>query len=207
MVTRPAWAVLGIGAAAAAALAVAVLRWVPEVPADVASDPVVRTSMRGSLPSGGECLPRIDRPSGYLDACWQAYRERTDRDPEKDYYHLHVYGTFGPGISGSPRWARLVGDLVGLPADNVLMAWPSGEWDGPCEQQPVSIGVGGPAIVETMCGHTAAAEPEPWTHVVTWTCRGCLIADDHDRALSLHVIVGVPQGEVPAWDIAADVGG
>lgn len=205
--TRQAWAIVMIGGAAAAALAFSVLRWVPDVPARAASDPVLRTSMQGSLPSDGECLPRIERPSGYLDACWQAIRERAEQDPEKDYYRLSVYGTFGPGTSGSPRWARLVADLVGTPADNVLMAWPSGDWDGPCEQQPVSIGLVGPEIVETICGHTAAAEPEPWTHVVTWTCRGCLIPDDNDRALTLHVIVGVPKGEVPEWEIGADVGG
>jgi hypothetical protein len=204
--TRQARAIVFVGAAAAAALAFAVLRWVPDAPAAAASDSVVRTSMQGSTNSG-ECLPRIERPSGYLDACWQAYRERTDGDPQKDYYRLHVYATFGPGPSGSPRWARLAADLVGTPADNVLMTWPSGEWDGPCDQQPVTIGLGGPPIVETICGHTAAAEPEPWTHVVTWTCRGCLIPDDHDRALNLHVIVGVPEGEVPEWDIAVDVGG
>lgn len=205
--TRRAWAVVVISAVAAAALAFAVLRWVPDVPTNVASDPVVRTSMGGSQPSGGACLPRIERPSGYLDACWQAHRDRTERDPKKDYYRLHVYGTFGPGPSGSPRWARFVADLVGTPADNVLMAWPSGEWDGPCEQRPVSIGLGEAPTVDTICGHTAAVEPQPWTHVVTWTCRGCLIPDDHDRALTLHVIVGVPQGEVPEWDLAVDVGG
>ena len=205
--TRQAWAIVVIGGAATAAIAFSLLRWVPDVPADAASDPVVRTAMTGSSTSAGECLPRIQRPSGYLDACWQADRERSEQDPDKDYYRLHVYGTFGPGTSGSPRWARLAADLVGTPADNVLMAWPSGEWDGPCEQQPVTIGLGGPPIDETICGHTAAAEPEPWTQVVTWTCRGCLIPDDRDRALSLHVIVGVPDGEVPEWDIAVDVGG
>lgn len=204
--TRQAWAIVGIGAAAAAALAFAALRWVPEVPTDWA-DPVVRTVMEGSIPAGNQCLARIERPSGYLDACWHAWREMAEEDPDKDYYRLHVFGTFGPGAAGSPRWARFSADLVGTPAGSVLRTWPWGAYDGACVQQPVSVGIIGPETVETICGHTEAMEPEEWTNVVTWTCRGCLLPDDDDRSLTLHVLVAVPDGEVPEWDVAVGVGG
>jgi hypothetical protein len=58
-----------------------------------------------------------------------------------------------------------------------------------------------------ICGHLEATEPAPWTSAITWTCRGCLLPDDADRAIDLYVTIGVPEGTVPTWDIYADVGG
>jgi len=157
-------------------------------------------------PSGQECLPRIERPTGYMDVCWEAHRAPYDADAAKDYYLLHVYGTFGAGSDGSPRWALLKGDLVGAPSDGVMEGWPSGEFDGTCEPEPVTIPGLDPGTSETFCGHIAAGESDGWTHAVTWTCRGCLIPDERDWGLSLYQWVGVAQGSVPSWQVFADFG-
>lgn len=204
---RPGWLVAGIVAVAAGLAAVVIIRWVPEVPAAAASAPVARTTLTPSQTTGSECLPRMERDAGFLDACWHANRELADADPAKDYYQLTVFGTFGPGPSGSPRWARLVADLDGEPAGNVFLSWPTGTYDGPCREEVISLPPSSNARTDTICGHTVASEPVEWTKEVTWTCRVCLLPDDDHRALSLSITVAVPEGTVPTWDIYADVGG
>lgn len=205
------------------AVVVVVLRWSPPVPADAAAAPVARTAMSGPIardaseesdvsliprsPSGQECLARIERTNGYLDACWAAYRYPADSDPDKDYYLLNVYATFGPGAGGSPRWAILAADLAGVPADSVLTSWPDGDFDGTCRSTPVSLDLVDPGTEVTMCGHIDAVPTGTWGRSVTWTCEGCLVPDDRDRTLSLYVAVGVAAGTIPTWDIFADVGG
>jgi hypothetical protein len=214
---------LGLAVVAVAVLAVGALRWSPEVPGEAAQDLLAETVMTGAVaqdveegtdiaavprsPAGGECLTRIDRASGYMDVCWRAYRHPADSDPDKDYYLLVVSSTFGSGSEGSPRWAMLKADLVGSPADHVLSAWPDGEFDGSCEPTPVPLSFVDPGTVEVLCGHIAPTETDTWARAVTWTCRGCLLPDDHDRALSLYVAVGVTAGTVPVWRIFGDVGG
>jgi hypothetical protein len=206
-----------------AVMVLALLRWSPEVPTSAADDVVAATVMTGPIapdvdegddivdvprsPMGSECLPRINRPAGYLDVCWSAHRHPADSDPDKDYYLLNVYGTFGPGADGSPRWAVLKADLVGSPADDVMTAWPSGEFDGDCRPQPVPLAFVDPETEAVLCGHLASGEGDTWARDVTWTCRGCLLPDSADRALSLYVEVGVTAGTVPVWEIFADVGG
>lgn len=208
---------------AAAMLALAALRWSPDVPNGVASSPIAETVMTGEIaadvtegtdindvprsPSGHDCLPRIDRSSGSMDVCWSAHRYAADSDPDKDYYLLVVSSTFGPGADGSPRWAAVRADLDGSPAGNVFSAWPEGEFDGPCEPTPVTLSLVDPGTEEVLCGHIESAEVGTWAHAVTWTCEGCLLPDDRERALSLYVAVGVPAGAVPVWQISADVGG
>jgi len=212
----------GIGIVAIV-VAVVVLRWSPAVPADAASSPLTRTALSGPIapdadegtdisliprsPAGHECLPRIERSHGYIDACWDAYRHPADSDPEKDYYLLEVFATFGPGSGGSPRWAVLRADLDGAPADNVLTTWPDGEFDGTCQSVPVTLELVNPGTEATLCGHIAPAETSAWGRSVSWTCTGCLLHDGRDRALNLYIAVGVPAGTVPSWDIFADVGG
>jgi hypothetical protein len=202
--------------------AVVVLRWSPSVPPNAAASPIARTVLTGPIapdasedadisliprsPSGGECLPRIARSAGYLDACWAAYRHPADSDPDKDYYVLRVQATFGPGPDGSPRWAILKADLAGAPADGVLIAWPEGEFEATCEPMPVTLELADPGTEATLCGHITAGETGTWVRTVTWTCEGCVLADDRDRALDLYVAVGVPAGTVPTWEIFADVG-
>ena len=175
---------------------------------EIAPDPSEGTdpSQLASSPSGGECLPRIQRPDGWFDVCWEAHRSLYDADPQKDYYLLRVYGTLGPGANGSPRWAVLKGDLVGSPSDGVIEAWPSGEFDGSCEPQLVPTSLAGPAIEESLCGHIYGFDTGTWAHAVNWSCVGCLLPDDRDRSLSLYVSVGVQEGTVPEWDVYADFG-
>lgn len=209
--------------AAAVLLAIVAVQWSPRVPVDAAAVPIARTELTGPVapdaapdgantdriprsPSGQKCVPRLERRAGYMDVCWAAYRYPADSDPDKDYYLLRVWGTFGRGADGSPRWAVLKADLEGEPADSVLSAWPDGEFDATCEPTSVVIELVDPMVEETLCGHIRTAETETWTHSVTWTCEGCLLPDDLDRPLSLYVAVAVPPGTVPSWTISADVG-
>ena len=203
-------------------LALAALRWSPEVPANAAVNPVDETVLRGAIapdiaegtdiadvprsPAGGACIPRIERVAGFMDVCWSAHRYPADSDPDKDYYLLEVVGTIGAGGGTSPRWAVLKADLVGSPADNVLTSWPEGEIDGDCEPVPVSLSLVDPGTEAVLCGHLVASDAGGWAREVAWTCQGCLIPDDRDRALSLYVEVGVTAGSVPVWQIYADVG-
>ena len=204
-------------------LALVALRWSPAVPANAAEHPVGQTVLTGPIasdiaegtdiaevprsPAGGACVPRVERAAGYMDVCWSAHRHPADSDPDKDYYVLEVVGTFGAGRDGPPRWAVLKADLVGSPADNVLSAWPDGEIDGECEQMPVSLPLVDPGTEAVLCGHIDSGDFGTWGRHVTWTCRGCLLPDDRDRALSLYVEVGVPANSVPVWELFADVGG
>jgi hypothetical protein len=202
----------GFGAIAALAgvllVAAVVVRWSPTVPANAAMSPVARTAP--ATPHAHDCLARIERASGYMDVCWDAARLTNDADPEKDYYLLTAWATFGPAAGGSPRWAVLKADLVGSPAGNVMTEWPAREYDGPCEPQPADLGMAAmvpPGSMEVLCGRTVPIRDDRWVRGVTWTCEGCLLPDDRDRALNLAVMVGVPEGTVPEWDIYADVGG
>ena len=215
--------VLALAVVAVAIVAVAALRWAPDVPMDAAASPLAETVMIGPVapdvtegtdiaevprsPSGDECLRRIERSTGYMDVCWSAHRHAADSDPDKDYYLLVVSSTFGPGADGSPRWAVLKADLDGSPADNVLSAWPDGAFDGSCEPMTVSLPFVDPGTEEVLCGHVESSDVDGWARAVTWTCQGCLLPDDRDRALSLYVAVGVPAGTVPVWTIFAEVGG
>lgn len=214
--------VAGISVVGVALAAIVALRWSPEVPDGAASVALARTELTGSIapdaadgqdpaeiprsPAGGECLPRIQDDAGYLDACWQAHRSPADSDPTKDYYLLNVYGTFGPGPGGSPRWAVLRAELEGSPADGVFEGWPVREIGGTCESVAVTLPLVEAGTEEMLCDPVTGSAVEPWGYRVTWTCRGCLLPDDRDRALNLHVMVGVDAGSVPAWRIFADVG-
>jgi hypothetical protein len=199
-VTR-AWIFVGVALVALVLVAYAILRWIPQVPADAAGIPVARAAAIGQ-----GCLPRISGSAGYMDACWDAYRY-PDADPEKDYYILRMHGTFGPASGGSPRWAVLKAVLDGSPAGDVFMTWPDGARDGSCESIPVDVGLYLPDATETVCGHVTGVDAGTWGHEAVWTCVGCLLPDSRDRALSLYEAVGVPEGTTPAWQIYADVGG
>jgi hypothetical protein len=194
-----------VGVAVVAAAAYVVLRWAPAVPDSAASSPVAHAVLAQG--AGSECLPRRESEAGYMDVCWEAHRYAADDDPEKDYYLLRVYSTFGRGSSsGGPRWAVLKAALEGQPAEGVFEAWPSGEFDGTCEPEPVTVMGLEPGTAETLCGHIAASDSDGWTRSVTWTCQACLLPDGRDWALSLYEWVGVAQGSVPSWQVFADFG-
>lgn len=206
-----------------AVLSVAVLRWSPDVPTSAAGAPLTETVMTGPIapdvregtdialvprsPAGDACLPRVERSAGFMDVCWRAHRYPADGDPDKDYYLLEVFSTFGSGVDGSPRWAMLKADLVGSPAGNVFSAWPDGGYDGECQTMAVPLSFVDFGTEAVLCGHVEAHDAGSWARDVTWTCRGCLFPDDRDRSLSLYVEVGVTAGTVPVWEIYADFGG
>lgn len=220
------WITIALGIMAVACVAAGafvIVRWSPHVPADAASRAVARTVMVGDIapdevagsdpydiprsPYGQECLPRISNGAGYMDVCWEAYRDPFDADPEKDYYLLRVYSSFGRGAGDGLRWAILKADLVGEPQDGVLTSWPDGVFDASCEPMRVGLSLNLPDIEETLCGHINARDVAAWGHIVTWTCEGCLLPSDRDRSLSLYEEVGVAEGTVPSWEVFADLGG
>jgi hypothetical protein len=220
------WSIVAVAVAVIAlAGVVAAQGWVPSVPADAGSTLVGRTVLQGEItpdategveseslprsPSGDECLDAIVRPAGRMDLCWGAYRDPHDADPDKDYYRIRVHGTFGSESGTGVRWVVVRVRLVGEPRDNVFEGWPSGVFEGPCQQVEVtSMGVGPiPPEEEELCGRTEGASgTEEWSHRVTWTCVGCLIPDHGDRAIALQEFVGVAAGTVPTWEIFADLG-
>jgi hypothetical protein len=207
-----------VGIAVLVLVAVVVLRWSPSVPAGAASQPVAVAVLTGAIgpdageapqgPAGQACLARIENTAGYMDLCWEAHRYPFDADPQQDYYVLRVYGTFGSGTGSGPRWAILRANMRSGPPSGAISTWPDGEFDATCEPTLVDIDPSEPGIYETLCGHITAEDPDPGTHVVTWTCEGCLLPSQRDRALSLYETVGVAEGTAPpTWEIFADLGG
>jgi hypothetical protein len=203
--------------------AVVVSRWSPAIPDDEAIPMVATTALRGAIapdvtddidpgsipasPAGSECLDAIERPAGPMWLCWQAYRDPHDADPLQDYYRLRVFGTFGGDGGTGVRWASVRADLAGSPSQGVFEAWPSGVYEGTCQEVDVSLGTQ-PLPPETLCGKTTgSASTDGWTQRVTWTCEGCLLPDHADRGFTLHEFVAVPAGTIPTWEIFADLGG
>jgi hypothetical protein len=211
-------AVVGVIALAGAAFA---NTRAPSVPDEVALPFLARTVLQGEMtpdategvnpetlgrtPAGQECIA-IDRPAGPWSICWAGFRYPYDADPSQDYYRFRVYGTFGGETGTGLRWASVLARLVGEPSNRVFETWPTGVYEGPCDQVDMSIGPG-PIEPEVMCGRTmGSAGREPWSYRVTWTCMSCLIPGHEDRSLSLHQWVAVPQGTIPTWEIFADLG-
>ncbi|MGH9888639.1 MAG: hypothetical protein ACREBE_24110, partial [bacterium] len=163
----------------------------PAIPANAAQAPIARTEMTGPIapdmgtedgaevppisPHGGTCLARLERSAGWADVCWEAYRVPQDSDPQKDYYQLRVYGTYQATTALGIRWFTVRSRLVDPPLGDVYDGWPTGTYDGPCEQQAVNLMMLtspdlGPV---TVCGHTTSGPGEGWTWASTWTCGPC----------------------------------
>lgn len=205
---RGGWIIGAIGLGAAAALLAYAFFFRPTVPSDAATTAVARAvGTDGSAPAS-TCLPRIEDAAGVMDVCWEAHRDTNETDPQKDYYQLRVWSTFGGDSGSGARWAMLKADLEGTPADRVFTAWPEGDFEGPCRQTEVHLLLLGDPTVADVCGHTTGRDVDSWGHSATWTCESwCLIPSHDDRALSLYVLVGVADGTIPTWDIFAELGG
>jgi hypothetical protein len=219
----------GLGRVVVLAIGIAVVAgaflvlFVPGLPASAARDAIARTEMTGPIapdmvsedgaevpavsPAGQECLPRIVREAGWADVCWAAYREPRDADPQKDYYSLRIYGSYeGAGALGI-KWLVVKSRLVDPPLFNTYDGWPDGTYDGPCEEQTVSLML--PSTWDdhaTLCGHTTAGPGTDWTWQSTWTCSPCWPFDATTRELALYGVAAVAPGTVPAWDLFVDFG-
>ncbi|HET7521636.1 MAG TPA: hypothetical protein VFK61_08910 [Candidatus Limnocylindria bacterium] len=150
-----------------------------------------------------------DGDGGWADLCWQAHRLTNDGDPSQDYYVLEVYGSTGADGASGPRWAVIRAQLIGEPSNRVFDAWPTGTYDGDCQDTaPTGMLLGTQTLVHTtICGRLeGVAEYATWTHSVTWKCIGCVLPDSRNRALSLFSAVAVPQGTLASWDVYADIG-
>lgn len=194
-------------------------RWSPRIPVDAGSTFVARTSLAGPngpdgsldagpTPSGQQCLDRIERPSGPLDLCWEAFRERNDADPAKDYYHLRVYGSYGGESGTGVTWLVARAQLEGSAADGVFEVWPKSTFDGDCQPMDVIQPPFGSGGTEIVCGRTiGTVDYRTWTQTLTWTCEGCLFGSHATRGLAMYEVVGVPEGTIPSWTIGVDYGG
>ena len=194
----------------------------PAIPEDAATTVVARTHVEGPIapnvppgdvdpeaplqgprsPNGSDCLARVQRDGGWADVCWAVTRNPGDGDPVKDYYDLRIDGSF-EGL----RWLLVRADLDGQPGDGAYDTWPDGTIVGDCHQEQVSVGltVGLPPMAD-VCGHATGTMETGWVQTLTWTCERCLFPDDSTKALSMRGFVGVPAGEVPAWDLYIDGG-
>jgi hypothetical protein len=170
-------------------------QWTPTVPADAALQTIARAT-----PAGQECLERITNESGWLDLCWEVTQE-VDGDPVKDYYALRVYGTASGQTGTGVRWWRVRTNLAADSApvaDGAFQGW-SRSRDGACDPAQV-------ADFEIRCGRTRGEYFGVWGYQVTWTCVGCVLADQSEHPVVMHFDVGVPQGEAPAFEVGADFG-
>ena len=210
---------LVVGAGAAVALRP------PSIPAGAASQPVGRAVLEGPVtpdptagpeptgdiepgdveapsPAGFGCVGDITRGSGSAHLCWEASRFLLELDPDKDYYVLKFHGSF-VGL----RWLIARARLVGTPGDGAFDGWPASTFEGACREEPVDVGGLTRPMADDVCGRTeGVTDHATWTHSVTWTCEQCLVLDADYRAVSLYTFVGVPEGQVPSWDLFLDAG-
>lgn len=195
----------------------------PGIPANAATNAIARTEMTGPIapdmatedgaevpatsPVGQACLDRIVRGAGWADVCWAAYREPRDSDPQKDYYLLRIYGSYQGTSPLGIKWLVVKSRLVEPPPSNVFDGWPTGTYDGECQQQPVSLMLPSTSTArETICGHTTSGPGAEWSWTSTWTCGPCRPFDTTTRSLAVYGVVGVAPGTVPAWDVFVDFG-
>lgn len=186
----------------------------PTIPESALGSPFTRTSLLPPDPSeepiqpglsgivGSDCPARIMSGRFWADLCWLATRQE-DGDAATDQFTLSVYGTFGRGARWMVAEARLI---EGSPLRD-----PEGEPQvdgGGCHVLPAGLlPLPGEIASETLCGRVAAgpgANPGSWR--IAWTCEPCWPFDDADRAIGFQTAVTVPEGTLPNWDLAADLG-
>ncbi|HET9519512.1 MAG TPA: hypothetical protein VFO73_00535 [Candidatus Limnocylindrales bacterium] len=207
--TRVGWAAAGLFLVIVIAGLVVDRVWRPALPDDPSLPLVAVAALEGDAGSNaaaGECLDRIERPAGGLDLCWGAYRESREIDPTQDYYQLRVFGSFGFDTGSGIRWVAVRVEPEEAASAEILDAWPSGVFEGECEQVQVALGLG-PGTPEMLCGRTTATTPAGSDiHRVDWTCTSCLVPDQMTRAIALYEFVAVPAGTVPSCRLP-DLGG
>jgi hypothetical protein len=161
----------------------------------------------GPTPYGQDCREITDNPSGPMSVCWEAYREPNDGDPDKDYFHVSVYGSFGGESGTGVNWFVGRADLVDAPAGGSYAYWPSSTYYGACREVPVDIPLLSGSIPELVCGTTTGSlDATSWTQTVTWACEACPFGNHMTRGFSTYGFVGVAEGTVPAWNISIDYG-
>jgi hypothetical protein len=184
--------------------------WRPAVPDDSSLPLIALAALEGESEvnwAANECLDRIERPAGSLDLCWAVTREFDESDSNRDYYDLRVFGSFGLDTGTGIRWVAVRVQPDAAASVELLDSWPTGVFEGECEQMEVAVGPG-PMTPETICGRTAATtRAGSGGRRVDWTCGVCLFPDQRTRAIALYEFVAVPAGTAPAWQIFADLGG
>ncbi len=198
--------------------------WTPTIRADAATTVLATTVLTDDVPidafggfdgsapamapGGIDCPELIVRPEGTFHLCWEVYRDANVGDPDQDYYHFRVHGSFGGETGTGVRWAVLRARLIGQPSNEVFMTWPRGTVDGPCSKVDVDAQImSSGQQSETICGRTIGwSYPSTWTHTATWVCVGCLIPNQDYHAIAIDEYVAVPEGTVPSWQIFGDIG-
>ena len=184
--------------------------WRPAVPDDPSLPLIALAALEGESEqnwAASECLDRIERPAGGLDLCWGVTREFSETDPTRDYYEFRVFGSFGFDTGSGIRWVAVRAEPEGAASVELIDSWPTGMFEGECEQIEVTVGPG-PMTPETICGRTTVTTPAGSNgRRVDWTCSSCLFPDQRTRAIALYEFVAVPVGTAPSWRIFADLGG
>ena len=89
--------------------------------------------------------------------------------------------------------------------DGVSSGQPDGATEG-CPQGDFGLPGLGATGLELPCDGRTVGSADLQTHTVTWTCVGCLIPANHNRAIGLTEDVKVGEGVTPAWMVYADLG-
>lgn len=194
---------LGILVVFVAALGVMNAARPPEIPAQLSSTPLGRTSVTDGI--GQDCFQRASLGSGWADVCWFVRKSapEVDGSPEQDYWQLQVYGSF-EGL----KWLVARADLLGEPNSGAYVGWPDFPIEGACHDVPVDVGpLIWPDATEPVCGRTVGdLETRSWIQGLTWTCEVCFAPDSATKSLAMYASVSVDQGSVPEWDLFVDGG-
>jgi hypothetical protein len=160
-----------------------------------------------------DCLPRVVHGDSWLDACWQAWRDMREEDPEHDYYDMAFYATIH-GAGAGIKWATLAGSVSGDGVD--IHDWSEvveGLPDGACRRVTMSARghLSGVQWQITACEHVEAGEVptqvDGRSGYMSWTCGGCLVGIRGDREVALLSEVATTGHEPPIWHLSADFGG
>jgi hypothetical protein len=132
----------------------------------------------------------------------------TEEDMQNDYYAIEVSASAHGGSDGM-RWAVVEArSSIGDPTSGSVF---SSLGPGACTTLMVrtdnQVDV---ARIVLACEHwdmeMLAEAGRDRANQANWVCLGCLFPVTGDRDVSLVQAVVVPEGEVPAWELGADLG-
>ncbi len=222
---------LAVGAAAlvmATTWGAAAASWVPTVPVGVQGQLLGTATVEGfdppdpsdwfpqievpRTPAGSGCFDPVVRPAGRLDICWEAYRDNREHLPGADYYQFRLVAALH--ATGPSSWATVWITPIGGERTSVRQLSPSGVLDGPCRSASVqgmnfltNGNMTNDVASDFACGRTTAARADAWgRHWVIWTCAACGADEPSGRQIAIRQLTGSSEGDVPSWQIFAELG-
>jgi hypothetical protein len=230
---RRRWAVAIVPAAAiiATTWAAVAFAWVPAVPVAAQGARIGTATVEGfnppdpndwfpqilewRTPAGSGCFDPVVRPAGRLDICWEAYRDNREHLPGADYYQFRLVATLQAKVPET--WVDISIIPVGDERTRPEHIWPSGVLDGPCRSAAVEgmdfltdrvIGEMTDDVArDHACGRTTGARVDGrQRHRVIWTCAGCGADQPGGRQIAVRELTVTSQGNVPSWEVYAELG-